>query len=97
MIFSDFGKNPVVVNFYGNHVGVRRVDGSLVNSAVPMTVSILHELASTARWEEARKLCRLVKVNITLCKTKNVLCTLNSSATRESWTNVLKLLSTTSC
>lgn len=58
---SDFGKNPVVVSFYGNHVGVRRVDGSLVNSAVPMTVSLLHEFASTARWEEARKLCRLVK------------------------------------
>ena len=58
---SDFGKNPVVVSFIGNHVGVRRVDGSLVNSAVPSTVITLHEFASTSRWEEARKLCRVVK------------------------------------
>ncbi|KAJ1520245.1 hypothetical protein ONE63_004452 [Megalurothrips usitatus] len=58
---SDFGKNPIVASFVGNHVGVRRVDGSLVNSSVPMTVNILHEFASSSRWEEARKLCRVVK------------------------------------
>lgn len=58
---SDFGKNPVVVSFIGNHVGVRRVDGSLVNSAVPLTVITLHEFASSSRWEEARKLCRVAK------------------------------------
>lgn len=65
---SDFGKNPVVVSFVGNHIGVRRVDGSLVNSAVPMTVTTLHEFASTSRWEDARKLCRLVKVSTILAK-----------------------------
>ncbi|KAJ4443900.1 hypothetical protein ANN_05687 [Periplaneta americana] len=58
---SEFGKSPVVVSFDGNHLGIRRVDGSLVTSSVSPYVSVLHGYAASSRWDDALRLCRLVK------------------------------------
>ncbi|XP_069692430.1 intraflagellar transport protein 80 homolog isoform X3 [Periplaneta americana] len=58
---SEFGKSPVVVSFDGNHLGIRRVDGSLVTSSVSPYVAVLHGYAASSRWDDALRLCRLVK------------------------------------
>ncbi|XP_023711172.2 intraflagellar transport protein 80 homolog isoform X2 [Cryptotermes secundus] len=58
---SEFGKNPVVVSFDGNHLGVRRVDGSLVTSSVSPYPSVLHGYAASSRWDDALRLCRFIK------------------------------------
>jgi intraflagellar transport protein 80 len=59
---SEFDKNPVVVSFNGNHLGVRRVDGSLVTSSVSPYPSVLHGYAASSRWDDALRLCRFIKV-----------------------------------
>jgi pentatricopeptide repeat protein len=61
-ISSEFGKNPVVVSFNGNHLGIRRVDGSLVTSSVSPYHSVLHGYAASSRWDDALRLCRFIKV-----------------------------------
>ena len=61
-MFSEFGKNPVLVSFDGNHLTIRRVDGSLVTSSVSPFPSVLHGYVASSRWDDALRLCRLVKV-----------------------------------
>ncbi|KAG8294840.1 Intraflagellar transport protein 80 [Homalodisca vitripennis] len=58
---SEFGKSPSVVSFEGNHVGVRRSDGALVNSIISPHVPILHGFADTQQWADALRLCRALK------------------------------------
>ncbi|XP_049774478.1 intraflagellar transport protein 80 homolog isoform X1 [Schistocerca cancellata] len=58
---SEFGKTPVIVSFVGNHLGIRRTDGSLVNCSISPYPSVLHNYAASSNWSDALKLCRLVK------------------------------------
>ncbi|XP_070538600.1 intraflagellar transport protein 80 homolog [Ptychodera flava] len=60
---SEFGKNPYLVGFRSNHVIIRRADGSLVGTGVTPYPSMLQELTSNNRWEDAVRLCRFVKDN----------------------------------
>ncbi|KAJ9601816.1 hypothetical protein L9F63_000044 [Diploptera punctata] len=63
---SEFGKSPIVVSFEGNQLGIRRVDGSLVNSYISPYPSVLHGYAASAQWDDALRLCRFVQLSI-LC------------------------------
>ncbi|XP_066266233.1 intraflagellar transport protein 80 homolog [Branchiostoma lanceolatum] len=58
---TEFGKNPQIVNFLGNHVIIRRADGSLVSTGVSPYPSMLHSYVSNSRWDDAVRLCRFVK------------------------------------
>ncbi|XP_014664680.1 PREDICTED: intraflagellar transport protein 80 homolog [Priapulus caudatus] len=58
---SEFGKNPFIISFLGNHVTLRRVDGSLVTTGITPYPAILHGYVSSAHWDEAVRLCRFVK------------------------------------
>ncbi|KAG8180211.1 hypothetical protein JTE90_016488 [Oedothorax gibbosus] len=58
---SDFGKNPKILSFVGNHVSIRRADGSLVSSAISPYPSVLHGYVSSHRWDDAVRLCRYIK------------------------------------
>ncbi|PSN36206.1 hypothetical protein C0J52_07301 [Blattella germanica] len=57
-----------VIEQDSSHMGVRRVDGSLVNSGVSPYPSILHGYVSSSRWDDALRLCRFVKdLNLWAC------------------------------
>ncbi|CAM9607280.1 unnamed protein product, partial [Choristocarpus tenellus] len=58
---SEFGKTPRIRSFFGNKVTVRRADGALLSAAVASYPAILYDLVQGQRWEEAVRLCRLVK------------------------------------
>ncbi|XP_055502337.1 intraflagellar transport protein 80 homolog [Leucoraja erinacea] len=58
---SEFGKNPQIVNFVGNQVTIRRVDGSMIHTSISPYPAILHEYVSASRWDDAVRLCRFVK------------------------------------
>ncbi|XP_048121196.1 intraflagellar transport protein 80 homolog [Alosa alosa] len=58
---SELSSMPHILSYVGTQVTVRRVDGSLVYNAVSPYPAILHEYASTARWEDALRLCRFAK------------------------------------
>ncbi|XP_071949361.1 intraflagellar transport protein 80 homolog [Antedon mediterranea] len=58
---SDFGKNPQIVSFVGNHVTIRRADGALVSTGIVPYPAMLHELVGSGRWDDAVRLCRFVK------------------------------------
>ncbi|XP_065841132.1 intraflagellar transport protein 80 homolog [Oscarella lobularis] len=58
---TEFGRNPEVVSFIGNHCRLRRMDGAWVSSDVSPYPSVLHQHAQAGRWEEAVRLCRFVK------------------------------------
>uniref|UniRef100_A0A3B3I0V8 Intraflagellar transport 80 homolog (Chlamydomonas) n=1 Tax=Oryzias latipes TaxID=8090 RepID=A0A3B3I0V8_ORYLA len=58
---SEFNSAPRILNFSGTKVTLRQGDGSLVYSSVPPYIALLHEYCSSARWEDALCLCRLVK------------------------------------
>lgn len=58
---SEFGRNPVLLGFLGNHVTVRRAEGSVVSSGVTPYPCILHNCVQQNRWEDAVRLCRFVK------------------------------------
>ncbi|GLG95764.1 F-box-like/WD repeat-containing protein ebi [Gryllus bimaculatus] len=58
---SEYGKNPMIVSFVGNHIGIRRVDGSLVNSAISPFQAVLHGYTASNHWDDALRLCRIVK------------------------------------
>lgn len=60
---SEFNSAPRILNFSGTKVTLRQGDGSLVYSSVPPYIALLHEYCSSARWEDALCLCRLVKVS----------------------------------
>ncbi|CAM9623596.1 unnamed protein product, partial [Sphacelaria rigidula] len=57
----EFGKSPRIVSFYGGKVMVRRADGALLSAAVAPYPAILYASVRSQRWEEAIRLCRLVK------------------------------------
>lgn len=67
---SEFGKNPQLVNFVGNHLIIRRAEGSLVSTVVSPYPAIVHDYVSSARWNDAVRLCRFVKVRLCLCPHK---------------------------
>ncbi|RVE64929.1 hypothetical protein OJAV_G00130660 [Oryzias javanicus] len=58
---SEFNSVPHILNFFGTKVTLRQGDGSLVYSNVPPYTALLYEYCSSARWEDALCLCRLVK------------------------------------
>ena len=58
---SEFSKHPTLVYFIGNHVSVRRADGSLITTCVSPYPAVVHQLASSNKWAEATRLCRFVK------------------------------------
>lgn len=60
--YSEFGKNPQLLQFVGNHVVIRRAEGSLVSSTISPYPAILHSYVQSGRWDDAVRLCRFVKV-----------------------------------
>jgi len=58
---SEFGKNPQLLSFIGNHVTIRRSEGSLVTTGITPYPSILLEYVSGGKWDDAVRLCRFVK------------------------------------
>lgn len=58
---SEFSRPPQMVSYVGSQVTVRRVDGSLVCTAVSPYPTLLHEYTSSARWEDALRICRFAK------------------------------------
>lgn len=60
---SEFSRPPQMVSYEGTQVTVRRVDGSLVCTAVSPYPSLLHEYTGSGRWEDALRICRFAKVS----------------------------------
>ncbi|XP_074535318.1 intraflagellar transport protein 80 homolog isoform X2 [Halichoeres trimaculatus] len=58
---SEFSRAPNILSFAGTKVTLRQGDGSLVYSSIPPYPALLHEYSSSARWEDALRLCRLAK------------------------------------
>mmetsp|Transcript_43977 Transcript_43977/g.71548 ORF Transcript_43977/g.71548 Transcript_43977/m.71548 type:complete len:763 (+) Transcript_43977:114-2402(+) len=58
---SEFGKNPQCVNFFGNRITIRRMDGAIVTTNVSAYPSLLYEVVDRADWDHAIRLCRFVK------------------------------------
>ncbi|XP_042903024.1 intraflagellar transport protein 80 homolog [Parasteatoda tepidariorum] len=58
---NDFGKNPQIMSFVGNHVNIRRADGSILSSATSPYPSVLHGYVASNRWDDAVRLCRYIK------------------------------------
>ncbi|XP_052215553.1 intraflagellar transport protein 80 homolog isoform X1 [Dreissena polymorpha] len=58
---SEFGKNPQLLQFVGNHVVIRRAEGSLVSTSISPYPAILHSYVQAGRWDDAVRLCRFVK------------------------------------
>ena len=48
-------------SFLGNHISIRRADGSLVTTAVSPYPAVIYKYVSGNRWSEATRLCRFVK------------------------------------
>ncbi|KAL5004430.1 hypothetical protein ScPMuIL_017886 [Solemya velum] len=61
---SEFGKNPQLLQFLGNHVVIRRHEGSIVGMTISPYPAILHSYVLSARWNDAVRLCRFVKDEI---------------------------------
>ncbi|XP_074657644.1 intraflagellar transport protein 80 homolog [Tubulanus polymorphus] len=58
---SEFDKNPQLLSFLGNHVNIRRADGSIISCGIPAYPSILHEYINIGKWEDAVRLARFCK------------------------------------
>uniref|UniRef100_A0A914WZA1 Uncharacterized protein n=2 Tax=Plectus sambesii TaxID=2011161 RepID=A0A914WZA1_9BILA len=58
---GDFGKSPTLVSFVGNHVTVRRVDGSLISAGVSPFPAALHAYVEKSKWDHALRLCRHIR------------------------------------
>ncbi|XP_016360970.1 intraflagellar transport protein 80 homolog [Sinocyclocheilus anshuiensis] len=58
---SEFSRPPQMVSYEGTQVTVRRVDGSLVCTAVSPYPSLLHEYTGSGRWEDTLRICRFAK------------------------------------
>ncbi|XP_056613594.1 intraflagellar transport protein 80 homolog isoform X1 [Triplophysa dalaica] len=58
---SEFSRPPRVLSYVGTQLKVRRVDGSLVCRGMSPYPTLLHEYASSARWDDALRLCRFAK------------------------------------
>ena len=52
---SEFGKYPSLVSFVGNHVTVRRADGSLIATAVTPYPAVIYNNAISNRWNDATR------------------------------------------
>ena len=59
---AEFGKNPTLLSFLGNHVIMRTSDGSVIHSVIPPYATVLLAYLSASKWDDALKLCRFVKV-----------------------------------
>ena len=46
---SEFGKHPTLINFVGNHLSIRRADGSLVATAVSPYPAVVYNNAISNR------------------------------------------------
>uniref|UniRef100_A0A3Q3M7Z8 Intraflagellar transport 80 homolog (Chlamydomonas) n=1 Tax=Mastacembelus armatus TaxID=205130 RepID=A0A3Q3M7Z8_9TELE len=58
---SEFSHAPHILSYVGTKVTLRQGDGSLVYSSVPPYPALLHEYSTSARWEDALRLCRFAK------------------------------------
>ncbi|XP_067221151.1 intraflagellar transport protein 80 homolog isoform X2 [Chanodichthys erythropterus] len=58
---SELSRSPQIVSYVGTQVTVRRVDGSLVCTAVSPYPTLLHEYTGSARWEDGLRICRFAK------------------------------------
>lgn len=58
---SEFTRAPHILNYAGTKVTLRQGDGSLVYSSVSPYPALLHDYSSSARWEDAVRLCRFAK------------------------------------
>ena len=58
---TDFGRNPALLSFLGNHVIMRTSDGSVIHSVIPPYATVLLAYITNNKFEEALKLCRFVK------------------------------------
>ncbi|XP_076095976.1 intraflagellar transport protein 80 homolog [Mytilus galloprovincialis] len=61
---SEFGKNPQILQYTGNHVVIRRAEGSIVSTVTSPYPSILHNYVQSSRFADAVRLCRFVKDDI---------------------------------
>lgn len=58
---SEFSKASEVVSFVGNHITIRRADGSLLHLHISPYPAILHGYSGSSRWEDGLRLCRFVQ------------------------------------
>ncbi|CAG0899667.1 unnamed protein product [Darwinula stevensoni] len=58
---GEFGKSPIVVNYLGDQVTVRRSDGSLVSVPTSPYPAVLHDYTMQHKWGDAVRLCRFIK------------------------------------
>ncbi|XP_014740018.1 PREDICTED: intraflagellar transport protein 80 homolog [Sturnus vulgaris] len=58
---SEFSKASEVVSFVGNHITIRRADGSLLHLHISPYPAILHSYSGSSRWEDGLRLCRFVQ------------------------------------
>lgn len=58
---SDLGKLSEIVAFDASRIAVRRADGALVTTVIAPYAPMLYDFASSARWDEATRLCRFVE------------------------------------
>ncbi|XP_071377336.1 intraflagellar transport protein 80 homolog [Centroberyx affinis] len=58
---SEFSRAPHILSYVGTKVTVRQGDGSLIYSNVSPYPALLHEYSTSARWEDALRLCRFAK------------------------------------
>lgn len=58
---AELGKMPRIAAFSGARVAVRRADGATLQLPAPTGAALLYEYAEGGRWEEAVRLCRLLK------------------------------------
>ncbi|KAM7413006.1 hypothetical protein PAMA_020407 [Pampus argenteus] len=58
---SEFSRALNILSYVGTKVTLRQGDGSLVYSSVPPYPALLHEYSTSARWEDALRLCRFAK------------------------------------
>lgn len=47
---SEFGKRPTLINFVGNHISIRRADGSLITTAVSPYPAVVYNNATANRY-----------------------------------------------
>ena len=59
----EFGKNPQLLSFIGNHITIRRSEGSLVTTGISAYPSILLDYVNSGKWDDGVRLCRFVKVS----------------------------------
>jgi intraflagellar transport protein 80 len=61
---SEFSKNPLIVNFTGNHCTLRRSDGAVISTSISPFPAVLHNQerpSAGGSLEGAVRLCRFVK------------------------------------